>query len=234
MLPFPSLKTVLVVFLFVIGHGPRPVRGTETGDVIDGRSLAGKKLSGFWEEYYRVNTVIQVENWSRYALLNPVVRLGDGVITSLPYNILPGQREAFVTRDSYYVATGSYGTVSWEVAGADRMFVLMWCEPYDINLYSNWMGLGLTTKGQMEIPLGFGWFRKMYYGFSDSNITFYRGKFEAGHLDPVAFRDDKEFQIMGVMSPDNRALIKVTFLPAKGDYENLTPELKDLIFEASN
>nr|AXS67882.1 coluporin-10 [Colubraria reticulata] len=230
---FPSLKKVLVIFLFVIGRGSPPVTGAITADVTDGRSLAGKVLDDFVEYDYRVHAVIQVENWTRYPMINPVVRLGGGVITSLPYNILPGKREAFAARKSHFTPTGSYGIVAWELAGTDRLFVLMWCEPYAFNLYSNWMGLGMTKKGHMEIPPEARWFDQMYYGKSDTNFTFSRRKFTDDSMDPVAFRDDKEFQIMGVMSPNHHAQIKVTFLPVKSNYDNLAPQLRDLLKEGS-
>nr|AXS67892.1 coluporin-20 [Colubraria reticulata] len=224
MFSFPRLKTVLVIFLFVIGHGPPPVKGSETDVITDGRSLAGKSLDDFVEKDYRVHAVIQVENWTRYALLNPIVRLGGGVITSLPYNVLPGEREAFAARKSDFGPTGSYGIVIWEVAGTDRLFVLMWSEPYDFTFHNNYLGLGMTKKGHMEIPPQITWYERMYYDTGNSNFTFDRKKFNDDSLEPLHFSNDTEFEITGEMSPSHHAKIKVTFKPVESNFDNLASE----------
>nr|AXS67900.1 coluporin-28 [Colubraria reticulata] len=236
---FPSLKAVLVIALFVIGHEPPSVTGqTDDADLIiaaeeavtDGESLAGKKtVLTKWEADFGVSAVIEVENWTRYALIEPKVQLSGGVMTkSTPTAISPAKREAFAVRKIMDAATGTYGTVCWKVKGEERLFVIMWSNPYDFNIHSNWLGVGLTKKGHTTVPPGEQWFDQMFKGSNDTNFTFFRREFDKT-TDPVVFGNDKEFRISGVMTTNHKVRIRVTFLPNKDNYSHLAPAVSKIL-----
>ncbi|KAK3610789.1 hypothetical protein CHS0354_014047 [Potamilus streckersoni] len=95
---------------------------------------------------YKINCGFQVENWTRFPLTNPVVKIFAGALSTPPGDILPSKREAMVARKTSDTATGTFGTVSWLVEGTDRRIVLMWAAPYDFNFNSNWLGVARKTS----------------------------------------------------------------------------------------
>nr|P0DN66.1 RecName: Full=Tereporin-Ca1; AltName: Full=Actinoporin-like protein [Terebra anilis] len=187
-----------------------------------GSSLAGTTLSGLAASGYRVTCAIQVENWTRYPLLYPTVRVNyNGAVTVNPSPILPGKKEGFSVRKPSGTATGVSGTVSWELSGAHRRFVLMWSAPFNFDHYSNWMGVGLTQPGVTRVPPGKAWFDLMYYGPTDckGELRYERGEFYYT-IDPVIYRDEN-FEIVGTMTNVHNALIKVVIRPTRKNWKDL-------------
>nr|AXS67898.1 coluporin-26 [Colubraria reticulata] len=243
-LRFPRLKILLMIFLFVIGHGPPQVRmmdplsiasvATAAGSVISaGSSVSMATMKGLADAGYRVTCAIHIENWTRYPLLYPTVRLKGGALTGAPTAVLPGKSEkaAVLMRKAAHAAAGVYGTVSWEVSGTNRRFVIMLSAPYNFDFYSNWLGLGMTRPGLTEVANGHAWFDHMYYGpvtTSDNvDLKFQRKRFY--HLtDPIIYRDN-EFEIVGVMTNVHKAEIKIVFRPAEMNYKNLAPQIRKVL-----
>nr|QFQ61162.1 conoporin [Conus magus] len=241
--PFPALKTMVTVFLLLMGN-TSPVHpvvlsslvslGTVAGiasKVISaGSSLAGVGLQGLADPGYRVTCAIQVENWTRYPLVYPTVRVfGNGAVTSAPTAILPGKKEGFAVRKPSGTATGVSGTVSWEMHGASRRFVLGWSAPYSFDFHSNWMGLGITREGSFKVASGDTWFNQMYYGGNSANLTFETGEFYYD-TDPVIYRNDN-FEAVGVMTNIHKAQIKVVIRPTPNNWKDLAGPIRQLLVQ---
>nr|P0DN67.1 RecName: Full=Tereporin-Ts1; AltName: Full=Actinoporin-like protein; Flags: Precursor [Terebra subulata] len=202
-----------VIFALVLGNAS-PVQsvaitatavataiGAASQIISAGTSLASTILSGLAASGYRVTCAIQVENWTRYPLIYATVQINrNAAVTVSPSSILPGKREGFSVRMPNGLAEGVYGTVSWELLGIKRRFVLMWSAPFNFNHFSNWMGVGLTRPGITKVPSGMTWFNKMYYDKTGrvGNLHFERGEFYY-ETNPVIYRDSK-FEIEGTMT----------------------------------
>ncbi|KAL3870182.1 hypothetical protein ACJMK2_038263 [Sinanodonta woodiana] len=181
------------------------------GSVSAGSSLTGTTLSNLMNINYRVTCGIQVENWSKFLLTHPVVKIYAGALSTPPGDILPSKREAMVARKSSDSATGTSGTVSWLVEGYARRIVVMWSAPYDFNLYSNWLGVGITTPGVTFNAEGNTWFNQMYYGTSSDSIGFRRGEYY-WESNPISYKDNL-IQISGTMGTGHQAQVKITVRP---------------------
>nr|AXS67887.1 coluporin-15 [Colubraria reticulata] len=200
---FPMLKTVVLILLFIID-----VNQADVTYISDGRSVQHDAKNWMWS--YKVFAHITVENWTKHPLVRPHLSLNRGRMLHAPSLVLSGKREMFILRKIRDSATGTAGTVSWLVGFTKRRFVLMWSTPFDFTYYSNWMGVGMTTKGHTEKN---GRFDQMYYGSNDTILLFNRGEFYY-HENPVIYRDD-EFEITGRMNKAHKALVTVTFRSVK-------------------
>ncbi|KAL3870273.1 hypothetical protein ACJMK2_038350, partial [Sinanodonta woodiana] len=181
------------------------------GAVSAGSSLTGTTLSNLMNPNFKISCGIEVENWSKFPLIQPAVRIFAGALSTPPGNILPSKKEAMVARKSSDSATGTFGTVSWLVEGQARRIVLMWAAPYDFNLFSNWLGVGITTPGVIFHAEENDWYYQMYYGRSSDSLRFNRSAFY-WESSPVIYTDDL-IQISGTMSTGHQAQVKITVRP---------------------
>nr|AXS67879.1 coluporin-7 [Colubraria reticulata] len=229
-LQFPRLKTLLVIFLFVVGHGPAPVRmiDTETlkaaasANITPGSTITGDVQQELIKSGYRMTAAIFVENWTRFPLVSPSVyhRYGVSFTGNAPADIQPGMKEVFTTRKKSLATSGTTGVASWLVQKARRRFVLMWSAPYDFNFYSNWMALGLTPKHITEVSYGPLWYDRMYYKSSYGHLEFTRHKTSITH-------SDDQFEIEGTMTQSHHVVMNVVFKPVKD--KDLAPKLLEAL-----
>ncbi|KAK3599913.1 hypothetical protein CHS0354_022498 [Potamilus streckersoni] len=176
-----------------------------------GSTLTGTTLSNLMKNDYRVNCGIEVENWTRFILAYPVVKIAAGALSIPPGNILPSKREAMVARKTSDSATGTSGTVSWLIEGQSRRIVVMWSAPYDFNFYSNWLGVGITSRGETFNAQGNSWFYQMYYGSNSRSLGFSRSEYY-WESNPVIYQDDL-IQLSATMSTGHQAQVKMTVRP---------------------
>nr|AXS67884.1 coluporin-12 [Colubraria reticulata] len=196
---FPRLRTLMVISVYIISFpAPRSMR---------------QWVKWSDDPWYRVKVEITVENLTSFPLLRPVLRLVKGVNSSSPADIDPNSEKTFNVRLVKTSLYGTYGTVSWEVSGENRRFVVMWSAPYSFDLYSNWMGLGLTTQGQTDVAAGDTWFDQMYYKKSSELLKHIIKKFKTDE-NPVNLRVD-DFNISGTMTSGHHAKIKIQFQVTK-------------------
>nr|AXS67890.1 coluporin-18 [Colubraria reticulata] len=184
-LQFPRSKTLLVIFLFVIGFPAG--RSSDSG--------------------YTVTAEITVENRTPNPLIKPYLRISKGVNLSNPVDIRYNSKGTFTVRKPAIHAEGTFGTVSWIATKHQRRFVVMWSVPFDLNLYSNWMGLGMTMKGKWQARTDL--FKKMYNEDSNGILTHVRKEF-CKDTRPVNLMLDG-FNITGTMTCSNHAKINVLF-----------------------
>ncbi|KAL3870235.1 hypothetical protein ACJMK2_038312 [Sinanodonta woodiana] len=190
-----------------------------------GTILTGTTLRNLMNNGYRVNCGIEINNWTRFPLTNPVVMIGSGALAIPPGDILPSKREAMVARKASDTATGTLGTVSWLVEGKARRIVIMWAAPYDFSFYSNWLGVGITTPQITFHAQGNTWFDQMYYGTSSDFLGFSRSEYY-WESNPVVYKDDL-IQISGTMSTGHQAQVKITVRPV--NISDLAAPIKSLL-----
>ncbi len=66
--------------------------------VIAGSSLTGTSMTALMGDGYSVTCGLTIENWTKWPLTNPYVIPGGGYVSTPPVPVLPGKKEAFVTR----------------------------------------------------------------------------------------------------------------------------------------
>uniref|UniRef100_W4VS02 Conoporin 5 n=1 Tax=Conus geographus TaxID=6491 RepID=W4VS02_CONGE len=239
--PFPALKTMVTVYLLLMGNMSPVILGSSTtlsavraiasSIVTPGTSLTGGLLKDLADNSYRVTCAIQVENWTKFTLKVPKLMLRHGAHTTSPVVIEPGKREAFAVRKTAYAATGVSGTVSWEVKGNRRRFVIMWSAPYNLDIYSNWLGMGMTREGLVDVAPKNVWFKQMYYNDNSDDLTFERKKFYK-NLDTFLY-SNKKFEAEGDMTNSHHALVRVIFRPANNKWEDLADKIQEELNKSS-
>lgn len=126
-----------------------------------------------------------------------------------------------VGRKTGFTATGSSGTVSWEIQGKNRRFVVLWEVPFDYNFYENLLGVGLTAVGYITHPSGNTWYNQMSEGQNSDVLNFSEKSFE-GDLTPINYISDG-FEIMATMNNAHDAHVKILFTPT--NTEDLAPSI---------
>uniref|UniRef100_W4VSD1 Conoporin 7 n=1 Tax=Conus geographus TaxID=6491 RepID=W4VSD1_CONGE len=232
--PFPALKTMVTVYLLLMGNTSPVVLGSSTTlsavraiaskVVTSGLSLRGDPLKDLAENSYRVTCAIEVENWTKFNLGDPKTTLSWGQYTTMPVAIEPGKREAFAVRKAAYSATGTSGTVSWEVNGNRRRFVIMWSAPYNFNFYSNLMAVGMTIEGEVKVAPYHFWYYWML-DYADSPTLKFKKKVFNSNEDPIIFRN-KKFEIEGFMTKSHHALVRIIIRPITGNWNDLADVIR--------
>uniref|UniRef100_W4VSJ5 Conoporin 6 n=1 Tax=Conus geographus TaxID=6491 RepID=W4VSJ5_CONGE len=232
--PFPALKTMVTVYLLLMGNTSPVVLGSSTTlsrvreiaakVVTSGLSLRGDPLKDLAENSYRVTCAIEVENWTKFNLGDPKTTPSWGQYTTMPVPIEPGKREAFAVRKAAHSATGTSGTVSWEVNGNRRRFVIMWSAPYNFNFYSNLMAVGMTIEGEVKVAPYHFWYYWML-DYADSPTLKFKKKVFNSNEDPIIFRN-KKFEIEGFMTKSHHALVRIIIRPITGNWNDLADVIR--------
>nr|AXS67889.1 coluporin-17 [Colubraria reticulata] len=232
-LQFSRLKTLLMIILFVIGHGPPPVwmldfqwvKTHGSKSLTTGSSAARNIHSKLKAQGYLVTLAVLVENWTRYSLISPAVYAEHGVTYSAPTAIQPGTMEEFAMHKTAHAPYGTSGTASWEVPSLKQRFVVMWSVPYDHLIYSNWLALGMSKKGQSTEQKNKVWYRDMYESTSSMSLYFKRKKFRHDQ-NPITFRDD-DVKIYAVMTNGRKCYVRISFLPVND--ADLAPNVRQAL-----
>ena len=123
--------------------------------VEDGLSLNGTSLFEvrYDETEFSVRCILNIENWGTWLLTDPIVHNHCGYIDSkFPVPVVfPATREIMVGLKQSGTATGTCGTVSWQIQNLKLRLIVMWSVPFNLNLYDTYMGLALIYN---EVTLG--------------------------------------------------------------------------------
>lgn len=180
-----------------------------------GASVAGTTMSALMSDGYSVSCGIEIENWTKYALTLPIAHVKGGTLSVPPIAILPAKREVMISHKASGTATGVYGTVSWLIETPDvhqqRRLVVMWSAPYDFNIFSNTLAVGITNVGETTHPPGPTWFDKMYYLEKIANLKYINKEF-IRDFSPIIFEDD-DYQVVGTMGSSHKAQVKIHIRP---------------------
>ncbi|XP_072050230.1 tereporin-Ca1-like [Amphiura filiformis] len=179
---------------------------------------------------YSVCLGIEIENWTKYPLTEPIIRRCKGYVNSPPSRIPPGKNTTMEVRKTGFIWAGSYGTVSWKVATgdpkADRRVVVMWGMPYNHNHYSNTLAVGLTNPGETKHREDNDWLNLMLYDKKPKdkvikkkseastgpvNFDYQRGEYYFS-TEEIEEGDDK-FEVVGYMGSTHQTDAKIIFRP---------------------
>ena len=128
-----------------------------------------------------------------------------------------------VARKTAYCATGSYGTVAWNIHDADCSPFVMWSAPFNSDFYNNWLGVGITQPGHRFSPNERS-FDALYYRKPSSieYAKYVRGEY-SNKGSTIVVSDDL-FEVHAVMGTSHHATASIQFLPKTA--ANLADKMK--------
>jgi len=162
------------------------------GQLLSNRSVVdnGESLNGtsLWElrnnEEHRehsVRCILNIENWTSWRLKDPLAHNHCGYIQEkFPASIVePATREVMVGHKQSGTATGTCGTVSWQIEHLDTRLIVMWSVPFNYNIHDSYFAVGMIFNRGRFTSSSY-WFNQMYYsekgpykrGHGGQNITF--------------------------------------------------------------
>jgi len=154
----------------------------------DGLSLNGTSLHQLRftrTTNHKVRAILNVENWSRFTLLDSQTDIHCGSV--LPRyqatNVYPGYREVMLGVGTE-IFGGTCGTISWQIVELSVRLIVMWSVPFNLNLYDTYLGLAMIYN-QGPFSSSSYWFNKMYYSNIGPHVRGLGGKilmYENSHL----------------------------------------------------
>lgn len=167
-----------------------------------------------------VGVAIQIENWTKFPLLNPEVRLYKGNIVTPPGQIAPGSRDA-IALEKGGGCNGTFGTISWLISmgseSASRRVVVMWYMPFNFNHHVNKLAVGITKPGVKSVHQdGNAW----YYYMAEDAKKDVRHRFQYERRDfywavRTAEVSDELFEVQGTCGNTHVCEAKITILPKR-------------------
>jgi len=120
------------------------------------------------------------------------------------------KKQSMNGRHLYATATGCVGSCAWSIGDSGKILVVMYSAPFDFNLYSNWLAVGIfdeTKRGNYHHEKGEieDFFKKMYY---DDEKDFKREEYYRTS-DKVTFEKDG-YSVEGEMDKNHTPNISVT------------------------
>ena len=117
-------------------------------------------MSKFEALPFNVKFKMEVTNYSQNVLIPSGSYCESGHISSPPMAIIPGKTGEIMGHKMAFCATGACGVVSWDVEGINSKLAVMYSCPYNFDLYSNWLAVGMFDVGvYTDKKL----FQRMYY-----------------------------------------------------------------------
>jgi len=177
--------------------------------VEDGLSLNGTTLFElrYDESEHSVRCILNIENWTTWLLTDPLVRTHCGHISDLyPAPVVfPATREVMEGYKNYGTATGSCGTISWQIEGLKLRLIVMWSVPFNLGVHSSYLAVGMVYNEGRFSSSDY-WFNQMYYG---THGPFKRA--EGGQA--ITFENDKVV-VHGFMESDSYSpLLNISVIP---------------------
>ena len=154
---------------------------------------------------YSVRVQIEVDNVSKWTLTNPKVYTHGGVISSKPQAVAPNHKEYMIARKTGHTATGSYGTVAWDVE--DRLTLVMWSEPYNFNHHVNTLAIAIVKPHEYTSDTC----DDLYY---DKTSFTPMAKAEYYHSHRTLFVCDDVICIRGIMDTSHKPTVNIIVGPA--------------------
>jgi len=177
--------------------------------VEDGMSLNGTTLFElrYDESEHSVRCILNIENWTTWLLTDPSVRTHCGHISDMypPPVVFPATREVMEGYKTYGTATGSCGTISWQVEGLKLRLIVMWSVPFNLAVHSSYLAIGMVYNEGRFSSADY-WFNQMYYG---THGPFKRA--EAGQA--ITFENDKVVVHGFIESDSYSPLLNISVIP---------------------
>ncbi|XP_033751129.1 tereporin-Ca1-like [Pecten maximus] len=190
-----------------------------SGAIKDGTSLQGTHLNTLMDALdYRNVIGMEVDNYSKWAMTNPVAYPDRGVITLSPREIHPGQREAMLARKTGFTATGTQGDVSWLID--NRRVIVMWEAPFNFDFYSNKLAVGIVPSTAHT--------SSMFDVMNGGSGNFTRGTYD-NSVHTIEYCDEA-LCVEGTMGTSHKTQIHIQVIPRS--VENVARTLETFIPES--
>jgi len=158
----------------------------------------------------QVTCVINIENWSKWLLDDPVYYIKYGAFRPMFHEreVFPSHREVVVLEnDGEDSFTGTSGTMAWELEKQGVHMVVMWSVPYNLNIYNSYFAVGvvqLNTKFSRDmLPY---WYEQMLN--HRIGRTFQRGK----EGESLVFKH-QDFFVIGMFGEGYHPVLNISLMP---------------------
>lgn len=135
--------------------------------VDNGLSLNGTSLQHLKHNRLKdhsVRCLLNIENWTAWNLKDALPHNHCGYIDEsyTAVNVRPATREVMLGYKQSGTATGTCGTVSWQVEHLDTRLIIMWSVPFNYNIHNSYFAVGMIfNRGKFSSSSY--WFNQMYY-----------------------------------------------------------------------
>lgn len=120
---------------------------------------------------HSVRCLLNVENWTAWRLKDALVHNNCGYIMEKygAKNIEPATREVMVGYKQGGTATGTCGTISWQIEHLDTRLIVMWSVPFNLNIHDSYFAIGMIFNRGRFTSSSY-WFNQMYYSEKGANF----------------------------------------------------------------
>eukprot|EP00093_Oithona_nana_P013723 13723.XXX_1026414_1001110_1 [CDS] Oithona nana genome sequencing. len=153
----------------------------DNGQSLNGTSLLELRENEEQRDEHSVRCILNIENWTAWRLKDALSHNHCGYIhEKFPApNVEPATREVMVGHKQGGTATGTCGTVSWQIEHLDTRLIVMWSVPFNYNIHDSYFAVGMIFNRGRFTSSSY-WFNQMYYsekgpykrGHGGQNITF--------------------------------------------------------------
>merc|ERR1712012_192233 len=161
---------------------------------------------------YNVKFKIEIENLTSENIETISILPHIGYVkTKPPQVIAAGMKDCMVGHKVGDTATGCVGVAAFKIGSDDDTVCIMYSIPYDQNLYSNWLAVGITDNDRVPLT-GNTLFNKMYYETED----FFKRKDFYYDSNEVSF-ERGDFKVTGEMTKHHRCEITIKISEKVGE-----------------
>ena len=107
----------------------------------------GQVAAQFSSYGHDVKFIMNVDNYTDKWMMADNFSAYSGHVSSPPSNIEPETAESCAGHKAGG-STGCVGTMTWGIQNTGYSAVVMYSVPYDQNLYSNWLSVGIFDNGE--------------------------------------------------------------------------------------
>lgn len=220
----PSQKSFLVSPAFIIGIILQCLITTTAYDekyltkllsnrtvVENGASLNGTSLStlrhGQENRDHSVRCILNIENWTTWRLKDALSHNHCGYIhENFPApNVYPAKREVMIGHKQSGTATGTCGTISWQIEHLDTRLIVMWSVPFNYNIHNSYFAVGMIFNRGRFTSSSY-WFNQMYYSE--------KGPYKRGHAGQEITYENSAIVVHATMeSSTYHPLLNISVLP---------------------
>jgi len=176
----------------------------------------------------RVQATVNIENWTKWPLTQPIARTKTGQIDVAPRTVRPGYKEAMRVAKTPYSTYGSSGVVWWEVwpgKHAEKPFfiALMWSMPWKFgDELSDHNELAIAMTDDSSLLTFDNMSRKVKKLDANGNYWMWRKYFQKDlqAIEPC----NKYVCVTASMGSDHKTEIELKITPQKT--RNLAPNIK--------
>ena len=102
-------------------------------------------------------------------------------------------------------ATGSCGTVSWQIEHLDTRLIVMWSVPFNLNIHDSYFAVGMIFNRGKFTSSSY-WFNQMYYSE--------KGPYKRGRAGQTITFENSAVLVHGYMEPSTyHPLLNISVIP---------------------